>query len=504
MQMGVKQAHASTGYLLDGVDEPVCLLDPSCSGCPIVGASQGFVELTGIAKERLLGENLRVLLDGVPLTAISKGDQVNIDNFCKSCCLPGLSHISETTALRPMARTDGTTFTSILMLGLVVCKGQPFIVCVQRHVCEGLELSLNTDQLNNMKEASRQVLSRVRNTICGSSLELETIDTSFGGIFKRTGSQCMLLNAGETLQRREPTVLPTGCLAVGKVPMQRCNDGGLYFAARVNEVIPSFDGLPIFGFTCQKPVDSVDFLPSLSRFMGQSILVGACGEAFARDRQGNLKASFRPPAKEDLESWCLDKDKPSHMRKAPVSINVGDKVACLYTPSGRIQYWHNDRKVIDFDTGRPILPNTDYYAVVDVCFSVSSVTLLPDSVAVHEQHLCVIKNVFEVDTCDSLPGMVDMGSESDDEDDCLSDFSDEEEEEDIEGNSPASVAFSQWTKINGTPSQPSWLPQRHSATSVPLAGSFLSRSFLRRSERERAQTVWSKRSEPMAAWVPNA
>jgi hypothetical protein len=35
--------------------------------------------------------------------------------------------------------------------------------------------------------------------------------------------------------------------------------------------------------------------------------------------------------------------------------------------------------VMDFDTGRPLAEETQYYAVVDVCFSTTSLTLVPRS-----------------------------------------------------------------------------------------------------------------------------
>jgi hypothetical protein len=301
------------------------------------------------------------------------------------------------------------------MLGLVVSNGKPFIVGIQKYLSEGCSHRLMTGQLNDLKEACRSVLLSVRQRF-GNAVPTPPIKQESGfGIFSETlVGQSMLLNNCLTVQRHESKMLPTGCVVFSDRPVQRRADGSLYFAVRVDQV-ESFVGFPILGFTRQRPQDNTDFWPVVSKYMGASVLVGACGEAFARDRESNLRPGFRPPPKDDLETWMQENFK--------CVVNVGDKLSCLYSTCGSIQLLRNDEVLLEFDTGRTIRSDTDYYAVIDVCFSVSCVTLLPGPAPFWDAQEEIAKN-YEgaVSTCDNLCSI--GGCEHDDEESGL-----EEEEE---------------------------------------------------------------------------
>jgi hypothetical protein len=154
---------------------------------------------------------------------------------------------------------------------------------------------------------------------------------------------------------------------------------GIFFAFRVDDAVQTFDGLPLVGFTKRKPTDSTDLYPMVSRCLGSSALIGACGEAVARDQHDHFKIGFKQPPQDEVETWSLEPNLPPHKRRPPVSIQAGDVLGCMYTNEGRLQLWHNGALILDFDIRRPLQKDADYYAVVDVCFSVYSLTLLPMS-----------------------------------------------------------------------------------------------------------------------------
>jgi hypothetical protein len=145
----------------------------------------------------------------------------------------------------------------------------------------------------------------------------------------------------------------------------------------VDDVVSTFEGLPLVGFTKRKPVDVFTLYPTVSRCLGASVLVGACGEAFARDQDSHFKIGFRPPPPDEVRSWHLEPDLPPHKRRPPVDVQSGDVLGCMYTTDGGIQLGHNGKVVLDFDVGRPVDKDADYYAVVDVCLSTYCVTILP-------------------------------------------------------------------------------------------------------------------------------
>merc|ERR1711956_141527 len=81
---------------------------------------------------------------------------------------------------------------------------------------------------------------------------------------------------------------------------------------------------------------------------------------------------------------------------------------------GRIKFWLNEEKILDFDTGRPIQDNVDYYAVVDVCFTVGELTLMPSQIlsrqgfATEERHAQLVPAAHTNGFCMSGPQFTDM------------------------------------------------------------------------------------------------
>lgn len=384
----VAEAYHSVGWVLDGLEEDAALLsDVLLYDCPIVGASRGFTALTGYTHDDLIGSNCRVLLKGVPEVAISKSVRKNLRNFCNMCSLRSLDQISEVYSLQPNSRRDGPPFMNFIFIGRVTVHNHPYLLGVQRNLGDGICARRSSQQIADAAEESRMVFKRLRRRIQeldrATSPRLRSPRTwsekpGFKFYSERLQDHCLLLDEGRTVMRREPQELATNCMVFGNRPV-RHTPCGLFFALRVNDAVATFEGLPVVGFTKREPRDNPDLYPTVSRCLGASVLIGACGEAFARDQHHHFKIGFKPPPPEEVRSWSNQPNLPAHKRRPPVGVQTGDVLGCLYTSAGRIQLWRNGVLVLDFDSERPIDRAANYYAVADVCLSAYSVTVLPQT-----------------------------------------------------------------------------------------------------------------------------
>jgi hypothetical protein len=378
----VRQAYNTIGCQINEESDAALLADALCHDCPIVGATKGFLDLTGHSREHILGKNCRFLLSGVPEVAVSKSARKNIKDFCRMCRLRGLHQIAEATAVQPNIRQDGSHFVNAFIVGMCRINDHPYIIGVQVSVGEGLLARIPQDRLLQITEETRIVLRKLRRRLgCSEPSRLHaeppiSSPVGFRWFAERLQDHCLLLNNGITALRREPQELVSNCLVFGDAPV-RHTPLGLFFGVRVDDVVETFEGLPILGFTSRKPVDNVDLYPAVSKCLGKSVLVGTAGEAWARDQHHHFKMGFKKPAETEVASWALDQDKPPHKRKPPVVIQAGDTLGVLYMNSGRIQLWCNRKKILDFDIHRPVCTDADYYAVADVCFAAYSLTILP-------------------------------------------------------------------------------------------------------------------------------
>jgi hypothetical protein len=310
--------HRIAGRHLDEFDEVLFLLSTSCEGCPIVGASAGLVRFTCFGSEELLGSHRSALSQGVPHVAVSKSAGKTIENFCESCLLEGLELIAECNTVQVNARKDGSHYTCYLTLSRCLLQGRTYILGLQQLVGEGCSMRLSSQKEAEMKEVARSVSCRTRALLrarCSRSARVlgaamgisqsvpkQTIsfdssegfrknrmsDVPFAFSTARLQDQTMLCNGCLTAVRRESLELPTGCLVFGDRPMEFSSQG-LGFSLRVNEITKSFDMSPLLGFTRRLPADDPDMIPRSAKCLGQSVLVGACGEAFARDHRESFK-----------------------------------------------------------------------------------------------------------------------------------------------------------------------------------------------------------------------
>jgi len=389
----VADAYSKTSELLDNIQDPALLVDALCSDCPIVGVTAGFRQLTGYEVEHVIGKNCRMMLEGVPPAAISRSARKNIVSYCSTCQVEEIQAIPQITAMQPNVRRDGSYFVNFFMLGMLQVKQRVFILGVQRPMGEGLFAQMSQAETCRVTEASRGVFKRIRDLLsarelrslgrCEFSASPRRVPRSllmhppeFAFYEERLQDHCYLVNHGYTAVRREPQELAFNCLVFGDRPVRHTADG-LSFSIRVEEATSTFHGLPVLGFTRRRPTDSPDLYPSVARCMGSSVLVGACGEAFARDSPEHFRMGFRQPPPREVQTWSLQPDVPPHKRKPPVDVQPGDVLKCVYRSEGRLQLLRNDQIIIDFDVERPLQEDVDYFAVVDVCFAAYSVTVMP-------------------------------------------------------------------------------------------------------------------------------
>lgn len=392
----VQESYKSVGHFLNNVEESALLFDALCMDCPIVGASPGFCRLTGYTLDEALGRNCRLMLQGLPQSAVSKSGRKNIQDFTTMCRTKGLINIAEVSCIEANSRKDGSHFVSLFVLGLCKIEKFIFIVGVQMFMGEGL--SARVSQLEDKLENSRKVFKGVRKKLMegyhrqANSHSMERITTldslpdlalrrqfsgqpEFAFYARRLQDRCLLINTAYTAIRREPDQIANNCLVFGDRPMKHTAEG-LSFYLQVDEVVSQFTGLPSLGFTKRRPRDVHDLYPGVARCCGSSVLIGACGEAFARDHEDHFVIKFKQPPPEEVQQWSLDPSLPAHMRRAPVAVERGDVLACHYLRNGHMKFEVNGKTVLDFDMQRPIDVDADYYAVVDVSFAAYSLTLL--------------------------------------------------------------------------------------------------------------------------------
>lgn len=381
----VARSYREVGCSLDGEMEAALLVDPLCSDCPMVGISSGFERLTGFSRDQLLGQNCRFMLHGVPKVAVSRSVRKNMRDFCRMCRLAGLMQIAEVMSLQPNARWDGSHFMNLFVVGLCTVGTHPYILGVQISVGEGLLAKLPSDRLQHIMEERRLVFQRLRARFSkgaildprgGPRLKPRVGGPEFAFFGARLQDHCMLLNDGYTVMRREPQELATNCLVIGDRPVER-RERGLCFSLRVDDVVTTFEGWPLLGFTRRHPMDAPDLYPTVARCFGESVLIGSLGEAFARDKHEHFQMRFRPPPPTEVEVFCTDPGLDPHSRRPPAPLRSGDRLDCIYTHEGQLQLVQNGKLILDFDVKRPIEKGKDYYAVADNCFSACSLTLLP-------------------------------------------------------------------------------------------------------------------------------
>lgn len=207
-------------------------------------------------------------------------------------------------------------------------------------------------------------------------LKHKTDGREFGFYTQRLDARCILSSDGCTATRREAAQLPKGCLVFSEKSLKigRAEGGSFEFSVRIDGIEPKWYGLPLLGFTRREPMDSPDLYPQFGMCLGQSVLVGYDGNAFARDQCSNFVIGFKKPPQDEI---AVLSPKQQQLNSESPRISIGDILRCVYTRLGVIQLWLNLEKIIEVDTERHIDPSASYYAVADVCYNVNSLTVIP-------------------------------------------------------------------------------------------------------------------------------
>jgi len=410
-----EEIHRHAGYLLDNQQGIALLIDSRRTDFPIVGISSGFRDLTKYTLEDVLGSNFALMIQKAPNFAVSKSAIKNLTNYFDTC-RSELESISETHVEQPLTRKDGSHVGCLFCAGLCELRRHTYVLLIAVEVGEGLAPTVSAARRAELAESSRAGFRRVRRVLNVQAFkERFTSDASlastisepespawgrcrpvrqahfskghrrekvllqpaapppaFAFFSQRLQDHCVLTNDGYTATRREAHELQNGCLLFSDRPMIR-SLSGLEFSVRVDIVGHGFCGLPLLGFTRKKPADCSGLYPRVTSCLGNSVLVGSGGKAFARDQDEHFIMGFKLPPQHEVAVWTSPKEAAQKFEV----LRAGDVLKCVYTREGGIQLWKNGAKIIDFDIGRPIDCQSDYYAVVDVCLTASTVTVLP-------------------------------------------------------------------------------------------------------------------------------
>jgi len=427
-----RAARAHAGYLLDDISEVALMVNVADPTFSVVGASAGYRQLSGFATDDVLGRAaVDVLTWGAPQHAVSRSANKNAHDFCRMCRDAKVEDIAQTAIVQPCAGKDGAKHSVLSLFGFIEVLRKPYVMIVQEPLGDGLLVRVTAERREELTEQCRQAFRRIRRKLQSKTFISNSSDMGGGSVgseaesmcsvnseryvAKRTHwslrghrresilqdppfalpdfaffrerlqERCILSSDSISASRRELHELQNGCLVFSDRPVRRCATG-LHFELRLDKVTNAFEGLPLLGFTRRAPADDGGLYPTVATCLGASVLVGTGYKAYARNQDEHFKMGFKLPPQHEVQTWELSEN--ALARAKGRKLCVGDRVACTYTVLGRIQFWLNQEKILDFDTGRPIENGVDYYAVVDVCFSVGTVTLLPtpDDVTLELEH----------------------------------------------------------------------------------------------------------------------
>jgi len=192
LQESVGRIFGVGGEALMGLAFSFTIADPFVDGCPLIGCSTGFTELTGHTMQDIVGHNCRFLVDPVPSDQIDQKMRKHVKSFCEEVksgkgyqipesevepwmpkCPP-----DEFLCMQRNARKDGSLFNNMFFLKvfeLSVDLGEekPYIVGLQSELKEGKEalakLSSNLSLLQTNMEKVKKELSQQFFTQCSLS-----------------------------------------------------------------------------------------------------------------------------------------------------------------------------------------------------------------------------------------------------------------------------------------------------------------------------------------------
>ncbi|OLP78727.1 hypothetical protein AK812_SmicGene41066 [Symbiodinium microadriaticum] len=357
----------------------------------VLGKDAGGATQTGISAGALVQQSFEILQEGLPAHAVSRSAKTKIRAYCRACGESGLQRHAEVSAVQTCHRSDGSAFVAFHMLSMFQEAGRPCVLGAPwSDKLPSCPAWTDIARLTELQEEALGSLKKARAALnlpsesCPAEID-ELDEVGFRFYHARLQEQCMLFDGASSAARREPEVLPRGAQVFSDRPVRK-DALGLRFALRVDEASEAFSGLPWLGFTRRAPVDSPDLYPAVSSNLAQSVLVGGSGEASARDEAKHFKSGFRAPPQSEVETFRLQPDVPQHQRQPPALPVKGscrmqirahqnlDLKRALAARALSVQ-----GVLLDFDIRRPLDPDADYYATLDVSFSLHRATLVPVS-----------------------------------------------------------------------------------------------------------------------------
>mmetsp|Transcript_103222 Transcript_103222/g.205163 ORF Transcript_103222/g.205163 Transcript_103222/m.205163 type:complete len:481 (+) Transcript_103222:68-1510(+) len=395
---------------------PLMLFDPAAHGCPIVDVSKGLCDVLSRTQNELIGATYSDLLQGLPSWAISRSGRENFESFCCACRMDGVIQVGETSIVQVIARSDGSSFTGHLTLGL--CPGSCRILGVLLVAAADSASPVQRQQQAALRQQAHALLREAQSLLSRRS-EAPSRSRWWSAVFAsssasaaekerpgpvplatfystRIQDQAVLLDGGHTAMRREAEQVATGCLVVSAQRLQKSVQG-LVFAVRVMGVSNRFRGLPLLGFTRRRPVDEPGLYPAVAQCLAESVFIGGSCQAFARDQKTNFEMGFRQPPPSEVQTWSAPE-----AAGANVQLQIGDVLECSYLWEGHLQLRLNGTLLVQFDIERPLKEWEDYYAVADVSGRASTLSLVPNDNAPTANHLLLDPPLGVTEKCSGV------------------------------------------------------------------------------------------------------
>eukprot|EP00931_Biecheleriopsis_adriatica_P007183 TRINITY_DN10849_c0_g1_i1.p1 TRINITY_DN10849_c0_g1~~TRINITY_DN10849_c0_g1_i1.p1 ORF type:complete len:734 (-),score=117.68 TRINITY_DN10849_c0_g1_i1:15-2216(-) len=381
--------YKEVGFLIDDFPNPTVLADALMPDCPIVGASNSFVGLSGYKRQEILGRNCRFLLKDVPGCCISRSGRKNLRSMIRMCRLIGLSTMGSTSCCQTNRKRDGETFLNTFAVGLVLINEHPFLVGVLSPCSE----TGGKEEMTRLKQDHHALIEQTRIILQqGLSESNEAIfqnksqdfllprPRALTGPAFSSGSlteRVILLNNRRTVMRREPCEIPNGCVVISEQPVRRTRLG-IFFAVRLEGVLRDawHTTWPVLGLTQFSPDEMVKKgYPMRAEWCGKSVCIGGNFQASYRDKSDHWKGAMKTSA-DELTSFDGPRPRWQNRPHTPWDLEEGDVMGMLYTPQGTVHLMLNYQTVLSVDTGKP-LQNVDYHALVDCQGQAYELLLLP-------------------------------------------------------------------------------------------------------------------------------
>jgi len=400
----VMNSNRHIGYRIANAERSALLLDAFLPGCPIVGVSIGFEELTGRSMSSVIGRSWQVLFEGVDKLSVSRSACQDVDNFLRMARMQTIDSMADCTVTLACQHADDYTLQCRTCFRLVKAPewldegtGPPdqhlFVLAVQADVTD-----MSASDIEKLNDSDKEH-ALLESLVDMMSADLKEIWPEPSFFPAPLSSRCMLLNCVSTGMRREPHQVPRGCVLMSASEL--CQSGAqgrdVYtFQIRVERTLPAWTSrLPFLGFTCTPPteVESNRFFGSLPHAfcLAQCAMIGGTGEAWLQKEETALKLELGKQLEQaGMQRKHLTPQLPEHRRTAPLVLRAGDVLGCRYEEiagedaptSGKslISMSVNGDVALTFELDGKLPSNKPVYAIVDVCYCVYQVSMMSKEV----------------------------------------------------------------------------------------------------------------------------